>query len=107
VGAWAKAATQEREAMVRASGRSGHLLGQIRAGMAVYDRRLAPVGTVVAVHGGGEGPMPTLRGQLAAGAVEIEAGPAGSRCYAGGDQIAEVYGERVLLNVGRDYLATP
>ena len=93
--------------MARASGRSGHLLRQIRAGMAVYDRRLAPVGTVVAVHDGGEGPMATLRGQLAAGAVEIESGPPGSRCYAGGDQIVEVDGERVLLNVGRDYLTTP
>ena len=93
--------------MARVSGRSRHLLRQIRAGMAVYDRRLAPVGTVVAVHGGGEGPMATLRGQLAAGTVEIEAGLAGPRRYAGGDLIAEVDGERLLLNIGRDYLATP
>ena len=87
----------------RAAGRSDRLLRQVRAGMAVYDRHRALVGTVAAVHLAEAGPLPA-RGALAGGAVEIGGGPRGASCYAGGGQIATVDGERVLLNVGRDYL---
>jgi hypothetical protein len=89
--------------MPRAQGRSGRLLRQVRAGMAVYDRHRALVGTVAAVHLAAGGQRPA-GGALAGGAVEIEGGERAASCYAGGGQIATVDGERVLLNVGRDYL---
>ena len=50
-------------------------------------------------------PAAVQRGQLAQGFVEIEAGPPGGRRYAAAGQLAAVDGERVPLNVGRDYLA--
>ncbi len=90
--------------MAQPIGRTGRLLRQVRAGMAVYDRHHALVGTVTAVSLGGDARGP--RGQLAGGFVEIEADPFAAHHYAGGGQIAAVDGERVLLNVGRDYLAT-
>ena len=92
--------------MAQPIGRTGRLLRQVRAGMAVYDRHHALVGTVTAVSLGGDAPERGPRGQLAAGFVEIEADPFAAHHYAGGGQIAAVDGERVLLNVGRDYLAT-
>jgi hypothetical protein len=75
--------------------------------MAVYDRHHALVGTAIAVRLGGESPTAAPRGLLAHGCAVIEVDPLGSRRYAAGGQIATVDGERVLLNVGRDYLATP
>jgi len=97
--------------MAQPLGRAGRLLRQVRAGMAVYDRHRARVGTVAAVYLGGEDPavaatMPATapRGLAARGFVEIEAGPLAPRCYAAGGQLAGVAGERVLLNVGGDYL---
>ena len=92
--------------MAQPIGRTGRLLRQVRAGMAVYDRHHALVGTVTAVSLGGDAPARGPRGQLAGGFVEIEADPFAAHHYAGGGQIAAVDGERVLLNVGRDYLAT-
>ena len=93
--------------MAQASGRVGRLLRQVRVGMIVYDRHHAQVGTVTAVHLGGEGPLAAPRGRLAHGCVAIEVDPLGPKRYAAGGQIATVDGERVLLNVGRDYLTTP
>ena len=85
----------------------GRLLRRVCVGMAVYDRHHALVGTVTAVHLGGAAAIIPSRGQLAQGLVEIETGPLGAIRYAAGGQLAAVDGERVLLNVGRDYLATP
>ena len=97
--------------MAQPLGRPGRLLRQVRAGMAVYDRHRAPVGTVAAVYLGGADPavaatLPATapRGLAARGFVAIEAGPLAPRCYAAGGQLAAVEGERVLLNGGRDYL---
>ena len=97
--------------MPQPSGRSDRLLRQVRAGMAVYDRHHAPVGTVVGVYLGGGDPAavaalpPTARrGLVARGFVEIEADILAPHFYAAGGQLAAVDGERVLLNVGRDYL---
>ena len=93
-------------------GWSDRLLQRVRAGMVVYDRHRARVGTVTAVGRGGDEtaaarvPAAVRRGQLAQGFVEIEADPSGGRRYAAAGQLAAVDGERVLLNVGRDYLAT-
>ena len=87
-------------------------LQQVRAGMGVYDRHHERVGTVTAVALGGDAtaaarvPAAARRGLVARGFVEIEAGPLAGRCYATAGQLAAVEGERVLLNVGRDYLAT-
>jgi hypothetical protein len=92
--------------MAQPIGRTGRLLRQVRAGMAVYDRHHALVGTVTAVSLGEDATARGPRGQLAGGFVEIEADPFAAHHYAGGGQIAAVDGERVLLNVGRDYLAT-
>ena len=97
--------------MAQPLGRSGRLLRQVRERMAVYDRHRAPVGTVAAVHLGGADPavaalLPATapRGLAARGFVVIEAGPLAAPCYAASGQLAAVEGERVLLNVGGDYL---
>jgi hypothetical protein len=98
-------------------GWSDRLLQRVRAGMVVYDRHRARVGTVTAVCRGGDAAAAASRcaatavpgyrrGQVAQGFVEIEAGPPGGRRYATAGPLAAVNGERVLLNVGRDYLAT-
>ena len=99
--------------MAQASGWVGRLLRQVRVGMAVYDRHHALVGTVAAVYLSDDAraavaavPAAARRGLLAKGFVEIEAGPRAPRRYASGGQLAAVDGERVLLNVGGDYLAT-
>ena len=87
-------------------------LQQVRPGMGVYDRHHERVGTVTAVARSGDAtaaarvPAAARRGLVARGFVEIEAGPWAGRCYATAGQLAAVEGERVLLNVGRDYLAT-
>ena len=93
------------------SGRSERLLLQVRVGMGVYDRHHKRVGTVAAVALGGDAtaaarvPAAARRGLVARGFVEIETGPLAGRRYAAAGQLAAVEGERVLLNVGRDYLA--
>ena len=97
--------------MAPPSGRSERLLQQVRAGMGVYDRHHERVGTVTAVCRGGDAtaaarvPAAARRGLVAKGFVEIEAGPLAGRRYAAAGQLAAVDGERVLLSVGRDYLA--
>ena len=96
--------------MAPPQGRSERLLQQVRAGMGVYDRHHQRVGTVSAVCRAGDAaaagvPAAARRGLVAKGFVEIEAGPLAGRRYAAAGQLAAVDGERVLLNVGRDYLA--
>ncbi len=91
--------------MAPPGGWSDRLLQRVRAGMVVYDRHRERVGTVTAVGRGGEEPAAAHRGQLAQGFVAIEAGPLGRLHYAAAGQLAAVDGERVFLNVGRDYLA--
>ena len=92
-------------------GRAERLLQQVRPGMGVYDRHHQRVGTVTAVCRGGDDtaaarvPAAARRGLVAKGFVEIETGPLAGRRYAAAGQLAVVEGERVLLNVGRDYLA--
>ena len=96
--------------MAPPSGRSARLLQRVRPGMGVYDRYHERVGTVSAVCLAGEAtvagvPAAARRGLVAQGFVEIEAGPLAGRRYAGARQLAAVDGERVLLNIGRGYLA--
>ena len=87
-------------------GWADRLLQQVRAGMVVYDRHRERVGTVTAVGRRGDEAAAARRGQLAQGFVEIETAPPAGRRYAAAGQLAAVDGERVLLNVGRGYLAT-
>ena len=96
--------------MAPPSGRAERLLQQVRPGMGVYDRHHERVGTVTVVCRSGDAaaagvPAAARRGLVAKGFVEIETGPLAGRRYATAGQLAAVEGERVLLNVGRDYLA--
>ena len=56
--------------MAQPIGRTGRLLRQVQAGMAVYDRHHALVGTVTAVSLGGDAAAQGPRGQLAGDSVE-------------------------------------
>jgi len=111
-GAVGRGPREGRRTMAPPGDWSERKLQQVRAGMGVYDRHHERVGTVTAVALGGDTtaaarvPAVARRGLVARGFVAIEAGPLAGRCYATAGQLAAVEGERVLLNVGRDYLAT-